>query len=523
MTSTGGSGALYSRNATGLVRQLSKFDAFVLCFSAVAIPIGMTQAFLFAPTLFPGVNMTLSFLVAGVVALFFGLTYLYFTQMMPRSGGDYVWVSRILNPAVGFFVGAISTFTPLQFTALNLTVQVSLFLPALMQLMGNDGYVMGQDTQMIVACVAALGIGAIMLAGLRWVARIASVLFVFVIVGMAVWLFLLISNDHSSFVSSLNAGSPQSYDQVISTAQETGFNTAASAKSTFLGIVFGFQFFVGIQWIAYFAGEVRQASRTARTAIIGAWALTGSAFILGSVLVYRYYGFDFLSAAGHLFTSDPDLYQVPVPPYLSSLVIYLTDNEFLRYFIILSFMASILWAALTFVMVASRNIFAYSFDRVLPERIAVIGKRTHAPIGAILVTIGLVLLLNYLTVYTGFFGYLVNWVAVIATGMIIVSLTLVVLPHRRPELWARAPEYLHVRWLGMYKVQIVGMIAALLELGVLIVCLSTPSIGGEVTVTNLLWAFGVPIVAFIYFWINRAVRRRQGVDLDRAFDEIPAE
>ena len=63
----------------------------------------------------------------------------------------------------------------------------------------------------------------------------------------------------------------------------------------------------------------------------------------------------------------------------------------------------------------------------------------------------------------------------------------------------------------------------MLELGILIVCLSTPSIGGAVTVKNLLWAFGVPIVAFIYFWINRAIRQRQGINIDRAFTEIPSD
>src|ERR1700730_18877881 len=92
-------GAVYSRNSTGLVRDLNGFDAFNLCFSAVAVPIGITQAFLFAPALFPGINVAWSFVVATVMALFFGLVYLYFTQWMPRAGGDYVWVSRILHPS----------------------------------------------------------------------------------------------------------------------------------------------------------------------------------------------------------------------------------------------------------------------------------------------------------------------------------------------------------------------------------------------------------------------------------------
>jgi basic amino acid/polyamine antiporter, APA family len=516
-------GALYSRNATGLVRQLSTFDSFVLCFSAVAVPIGMTQAFLFAPQLFPGVNMTLSFAIASVVALFFGLVYLYFTQMMPRSGGDYVWVSRILNPAVGFVIGSVSTFTPLQFTSLNLAVQTSIFLPALMELTGNNNYVLSKGAELAISMIATVVLCSVLLAGTKWVARITGALFVFVIAGLGVWLALLLFKSHGDFKAALDAHSSQSYAHVIAAARGTGFNTSSSLKSTLLGVVYGFQFFVGFQWIAYFAGEVRHASQTAKVAILGTWAVTAVSFIVASVLVYRFYGFAFLSSAGDLFSNHASLYKVPVPPYLSSFVVYLTGSTFLRYFIILSFLACVIWSGLTFVMVASRNIFAYSFDRVFPEKVAYVGRRTHAPVGAILVTMALVLLLDYLTVYTSFFGLLVNWVAVIAAATVVVSMTLVFMPKLRPELWERVPDELKAKWLGVYRVQIVGVIAALLELAILIVCLSTPSIGGVVTVKNLLWAFGVPIVAFIYFWINRAIRQRQGVNIDQAFAEIPSD
>jgi basic amino acid/polyamine antiporter, APA family len=516
-------GALYSRKATGLVRQLSAFDAFVLCFSAVAVPIGMTQAFLFAPQLFPGVNMTISFLVAAVAALFFGLVYMFFTQLMPRSGGDYVWLSRIVHPSVGFTVGAVSTFTPLQFASLNLAIQTTIFLPALADLLGTKNFAMSKGTQFAVAIGATLVIGALLLVGVRWIARIASALFLFVALGVIVWLALLLFGSHDEFRQTFDAQSPQSYQQVIDAASRGGFDTSASAKSTLLGIVFGFQFFVGFQWLAYFAGEVRQASRTARIAIVGTWALTAFTFVTASVLVYRYYGFEFLSAAGQLFTNEPDAYKVPVPPYLSSLIPYLTSSTFLQYFIVLSFVASIVWSALTFMLVASRNFFAWSYDRVVPEWISRVSPRFRSPVYAIATTVVLVLILDYLTVYTAFWGLLVNWVAVMAAAFFVVSATLVMLPRLRPDIWARAPEELKRRWFGALKVQVVGVIAGLFELAILIIALSTPSIGGGVTIKSLVYAFAVPVLAFAYFWINRRVRRGQGVNMDRNFAEIPSD
>jgi amino acid transporter len=516
-------GPLYSRRATGLVRSLSVFDAFVLCFSAVAVPIGITQAFLFAPQLFPGVNMTWSFAIAAIVALFLGLVYLYYTQVMPQSGGDYVWVSRVLHPAIGFTVGAVSAFTPLQFAAINLAIQTTIFLPAFAYLTGDTDLVVGQTAQMLIVVVGTLIITGLMLLGVRWVARLSGILFGLVMIGMVVWLVLLLFGSPADFRKDIDAGGGMSYQEVISTAQADGFDTSASLKSTLLGVVFGFQFFIGFQWMAYFAGEVRQAARTARYAILGTWALTAGAFILASVLVYHYYGYDFLSAAGYLFNNQPDSYNLDTPPYISSLVPYLTSSEPLQYLIIVSFLAAIAWSSMTFFLVASRLIFAWSFDRVVPEALSRVNDRSHAPVWSIVVTGALLLILGYLTVYTEFWGYLVNWVAVIAAAVVVVAASLTLLPVLRPEMWSRAPDSVKERWAGILKVQVVGAVMTVMAIAIVIVVLTTPAIGGGVTVKSLVYAFAIPVVAFVYYWISRAVRRRQGVRLDRAFDEIPSD
>ena len=60
----GGSRNLFVRNATGLVRELNAFDAFNLVFSAVLIPVGITEVMAFTPTFWPHANMLLSFLLA---------------------------------------------------------------------------------------------------------------------------------------------------------------------------------------------------------------------------------------------------------------------------------------------------------------------------------------------------------------------------------------------------------------------------------------------------------------------------
>src|SRR6266516_3316435 len=120
-----GSKGLFVRHATGLVRELNAFDAFNLVFSAVLIPVGITQVMGFTPQFWPHANMLASFAIATPLVLCFGLVYLYFTTLMPRSGGDYVWVSRTLHPFLGFLVNFSLTFVFLTWVAFNFTFMLS--------------------------------------------------------------------------------------------------------------------------------------------------------------------------------------------------------------------------------------------------------------------------------------------------------------------------------------------------------------------------------------------------------------
>ena len=55
--------------------------------------------------LLPGADFFTGFLIAWIIQLATVLAYLLLSVAMPRSGGDYVWVSRSIHPAVGFMSG----------------------------------------------------------------------------------------------------------------------------------------------------------------------------------------------------------------------------------------------------------------------------------------------------------------------------------------------------------------------------------------------------------------------------------
>ncbi len=123
---TTGPTKMFVRNATGLVRELTAFDAFNLVFAAVLIPVGISQALNFGAAAFPGANIALAFILGAILLLGFGGVYVYFTLAMPRSGGDYVWVSRSLHPFFGFVVNVTLTFVFVNWVAFNFTTMMNM-------------------------------------------------------------------------------------------------------------------------------------------------------------------------------------------------------------------------------------------------------------------------------------------------------------------------------------------------------------------------------------------------------------
>jgi APA family basic amino acid/polyamine antiporter len=109
MASVPGSAApsLFLRNATGLVKGWSGFDAFTYSFMSVnLVTLGMFYSLaVFAYV--PGANPILSIVLAAVAVTFLAVAYAGLIAAMPRAGGDYVWQSRVLDGIPGTLTGAV--------------------------------------------------------------------------------------------------------------------------------------------------------------------------------------------------------------------------------------------------------------------------------------------------------------------------------------------------------------------------------------------------------------------------------
>ena len=100
MATTAAKPEVFSRKASGLSRVMSPWSAFMYNFLTMGVIFPWT--FVWAPAAFPGVSVWAACLFAILLELPIALAYVWMATAMPRSGGDYVFQSRVLGGAIGF-------------------------------------------------------------------------------------------------------------------------------------------------------------------------------------------------------------------------------------------------------------------------------------------------------------------------------------------------------------------------------------------------------------------------------------
>src|SRR6201989_3196671 len=124
------SSKLFVRQSSGLVRNVSVTNA--LFFNVAAfVGVGLTLYPLFYSLAFVPVWRARPFsaygwaaIVAGLFCVLLAFIFASLTSVMPRSGGDYVFSSRILHP----FLGWLESWTLMIASILILAFQVPPFL-----------------------------------------------------------------------------------------------------------------------------------------------------------------------------------------------------------------------------------------------------------------------------------------------------------------------------------------------------------------------------------------------------------
>jgi basic amino acid/polyamine antiporter, APA family len=530
---------LFVRQSSGLIREFRALDVFI--FNTLGYALGLVLAVVpsFAAGLWPEQNVLLIVTIGTALTLFNALTYGYLAGVLPRSGGDYVYLSRIVHPGVGFT--ANWGFTWSQFLGLGLyaafTVNFGLAvsLATLGNATGNDRLVTWSEdvsgdwpTFLIgVGLLAAvLGVLSLSTRVIRWIFLLG---FIPAMIGTFVTLIVFLTTTKDEFVAKFDAfmaerAGGETYDGLIQSASDAGFSAGdATFIGALLAIPLGYWIYIGFTYSAYIGGEVKQAAKTQPRMIL---ATLGFAYAVYMLIFWRYYevvGKDFTNSVVYLDGNTDEGSGIPVSPVLNFFAGIMTDSTFLNVLIGISF---ILWHALllfVIAMICTRNLFAWSFDSVMPRQLATVSERTHAPwVSAIVITaIAAVLLALY--VFTTFFTIVVNYIVIFSVAFWLTSFAAILLPYRRPELFDQAPETARRRIGGIPVISLLGVGNLALFTLILVASFKTPAFSGPTGGRAIAFVVGIYVVGAILYLVSRAVQKQRGVNLDLLYKEIPPE
>lgn len=521
-----GTSGVFTRTSSGLVRQVKTQD--VMHYGIQQIALSYIVFIVLAWGFYPGASMPLASLIATVAGLAMGICYAMFASLYPRSGGEYVYLSRTLTPVVGFAVSFSFAFWETFYTGINgaffSLYSVSPLLAALGVQTHNGSLLSASDW-----FTHGWGIfiaGTVMIAFLTYIQyRGAGVYFkwqrwaTYLALGsLAVTILVLILTaagvlDFKAHFDEL-AGHG-AYAKVVAGGIKSG---AAPAAAFSFGATMKFMIWPAFSiWFAVastsFSGEIKNVQRSQLIGISGAMILMGIAFVALTSLYQSAFGSSFLLSA------SANGLPIEAPPFVPFFTSVAGGNVVLTIITSIWVLAIAVFVTGTTLVYSSRAALAWSIDGLAPERLGDVNEKYHSPHWALLlwaivgeIFLGLFAFTSLLGPISGFLG--------LAVSFIVVSLWAAVFPFVRKEQFENSPIAWRVG--GFPLMSLLGIVASVL-VGFAVYRLTIDSAFSlNLKFSNYGAIIGI-VFAVIWFYGWKAYRRSKGVDIDRRFKEIPIE
>lgn len=530
---------LFVREATGLTKDIRPLDIFVYNTNNQNIGIGIAFIILLVPALYPGASMLWGTLFSCVIALPMAAIYAYFASVMPRSGGDYLYISRTLHPVLGFMSGwnwvawmtlyvgiPAAFFGQYGLTGFFRMLGASLDSSALIDL-GNK---FSTDWGIFLAGTALIAFfGIVFWRGTRTYFRIQNVAFAIATLGLVVAALILLFSSSDGFTSAFNeyarsiGGPANAAQNVMDTAVSQGYQPGApfSGYQTLISMVWPLYIVLFAITSSFLGGEVRQARKTQFLGMPVSVLYVSAWMIVIIALVSRVVGNELMGAIGYLFPEDLEKAAgMSFSPTYNELVgMIVRSNPLVVAFLGISFIFwTYVWLPINY-LASTRAMLAWSFDRVFPEKVAYVNPKTHTPTWAILI-VGLLgefaliaYVLNWVTNISGIFGWLISFILTCVAAM--------AFPYRRPDLYDSSP--FRSRILGLPWIVVVGAVA-IVGLVIAEYAFWKDPIVGVVAWPWMKWVIPlVFITGFVWYYAAKYVQRQRGIRVEQAFAEIPPE
>jgi len=539
---------VFLREATGLVREMKWSDALFMNFLNMSVGLGVAWVIFWGPGVYPGANVPLGIFVAMICCMFGMFCFATLTTVMPRSGGDYVFVSRALHPSLGFMSSWMWVVWNVAWCAILATWVVTWGLRDLFGMLGvinNNATLLTLASDLshpdnpitLAITVTVVVLSGMMLAlGLKVYLKIQAACAIIGLIMLIVAAVVFAMTSNADFQQKWDVYATQ---QGAANYQTTVANATDDYPSSLpfgnwgltLGILpIAFWTLAYPYFSAFMGGELKRAKKTAFIGNMGGVVIGGIFVMIMYVLVAKTLSENFIIGTySQFYGYSTTAYGMP-SQWFDFYPAIITGNSAIAGVMGIGMIGWLLMYPALSYLGQTRAALAWSFDRLLPGWFGKVSERWHTPINAIIFFT--IVNLIYLVVYALTFSYQQSFSAQVGQMLalfLFVGIAAVVLPFRKRTKPMYEASGVNWKIAGFPIVAIAGIIWVVFDLLCLYYFFIDPNLGASdkwskvIPYFSLYLTFGIAATGFAYYWIVRWYRKRQGINIDLAFKELPPE
>ena len=532
---------VFTRKASGLVRVMSPFSAFI--YNVLTMGLIFPWTYLIAPGSFPGGKMVWGILLAMVLEIPIALVYVWLSTALPRSGGDYVFQSRVFGGGVAFTV-VMSGYVIwiLQWVALSGWLLSYLgFAPLFLGLgattgsaaMSSLGVWFTSSTGIVITSILNAFVSMmILISGFKNYVRFQVVMIIATLIAFVTMLIVLFLQTPATSMPKLDSfamatsGVSNYVETAIEATKAAGIdlNPPFSLLATLLVAPIAW---TSLQWATYSAqqnGEIKNARSFNSQAfiIVGSLIFTGILLAILAVALEKAVGSDFLyvAAAGYLGVNEATIEGFYLWPNMISVA--LTASPLIVLLIGIGYILNSHQIVHNCYIGMTRVMVAMSLDRLLPEWISKVDEKRHTPVNAhlayFIASIPVILVYN---LWGAWYDLTLGVTFACGYVFVITCLAGALLPYRAKDVYEASPG-------AKYKlgntplVTVLGIVGFVFGGVMVMLFLLYPQYGLTSTLAYIV-VFGVLAVSAIWYFLAKNAQKAKGINVDFAFKEIPPE
>lgn len=414
------------------------------------------------------------------------------------------------------------------------------FLAILSEISGSESFVnaalwLNTQAGVLFCCVSVIVLASIIISfGMRWYARFQKFCFFVAIGGFILMLALLLLKTNAQFIAGFNhyvssifgGDSVNAYQQILTQTAADGYTPVAWSNMAIipsLALIPMLLFWnMWANWGATLYGEIRGAGEFRRnltgmvSALIGVTVLA----IIFFAILNKSVGWEWFHAANYAFYMGDS--PLPIFPYPALLASFLTDSALLQLILIVAMSAWFFGWCGTVFLSSTRVIFAAAFDRLLPEWISRVSPKTRSPINALMVMAVPSLIVSTIYAYSeSFVEWTLATTLVISVTYVFTAIAAVILPYKHKEMYESSPVAKY-KVLGIPLITICGVVFLAFMAWVFKAWL-IEDVYGLANVKSYMYMGVLYLISLIVYISAKGLRKKQGIDLEKIYGEIPVE